>query len=126
VLAQIGRRMLLWVLTLVIVPLGTVSLVTYYQTRQALIGQIYATLNVTADSLKKQLDLFIENKEIRAREIASYRFLRDTLREINRQSGKAELIDELNNYLEKEKVPLDPDIYDILIFNKKGKFVSSS
>ena len=123
---QIGKRMILWVITLVIIPLGTVSLITYYQTRQTLIEQIYTTLNVTADSLKKHLDLFIENKTTRTKEVATYRFLRDTLREINRQSGKAELIDELNHYLTKEKVPMDPDIHDILIFNKHGKMVSSS
>lgn len=123
---QIGKRMILWVFTLVIIPLGTVSLITYYQTRQTLIEQIYATLNVNADSLRKQLDLFIEHKESRTREVATYRFLRDTLREIDQQPGKTELITELNHYLEKEKVPLDPDIYDILIFNKKGKIVSSS
>lgn len=125
-LTQIGKRMLLWVLTLVIIPLGTLSFVTYYQTRQTLIEQIYATLNVTADSLKKQLDLFIEIKENRTKEIATYRFLRDTLREIDHQPGKTELITELNHYLAIEKAPLDPDIYDILIFNKKGILVASS
>ncbi|MDH5768344.1 MAG: cache domain-containing protein [Nitrospirota bacterium] len=123
---QIGKRMLLWVLTLVIIPLGTVSLITYYQTRQTLIEQIYTTLNVTADSFKKQLDLFIKSKENRAREIAVYKFLRDTLSDLDQQEGKSDRFTELNQYLEKEKIPLDPDIYDILIFNKEGKLVSSS
>ena len=125
-LTQIGKRMLLWVLTLVIIPLGTVSFVTYYQTRETLIEQIYATLNVTADALKKQLDLFIENKENRAKEITTYRFLRDTLKKIDQQPGKTEPITELNHYLAIEKAPLDPDIYDILIFNTKGILVASS
>lgn len=123
---QIGKRMILWVFTLVIIPLGTVSLITYYQTRQTLIEQIYATLNVTADALKKQLDLFIEIKENRAKEITTYRFLRDILKEIDQQPGKTEPITELNRYLAIEKAPLDPDIYDILIFNKKGILVASS
>jgi len=124
--SQIGRRLLLWVVTLVIIPLGTVSFITYYQARKALIEQIYATLNVGADSLETQLASFFESKRDRAKEVATYRFLRDTLGQIQQQPGREELIVELNQYLVREKAPLDPDIYDILIFNSEGVLTSST
>jgi len=118
--------MLLGVLTLVIIPLGLVSLITYYQARKILVEQIYTTLNVTSDSLRRELTLFLESKKKQAREIVVYRFLRETLREINKHPERSDLIAELNQYLAVEKAPLDPDIYDILVFNKEGRLTSST
>lgn len=118
--------MLLGVLTLVIIPLGLVSLITYYQARKILVEQIYTTLNVTSDSLRRELTLFLESKEKRAREVVSYRFLREILRKVNKHPERPDLIAELNRYLAIEKAPLDPDIYDILVFNKEGKLISST
>lgn len=39
---------------------------------------------------------------------------------------RVELTAELNQYLSTEKALLDPDIYDILIFNKEGTPTSST
>lgn len=125
-ISQIGKRMLLAVLTLVIIPLGLVSLITYYQARKILVEQIYTTLNVTSDSLRRELTLFLDSKKQRASEVVAYRFLREILREINKHPEKSDLIAELNQYLAMEKAPLDPNIYDILVFNKKGKLISST
>ena len=124
--SQIGKRLLLWVLTLVIIPLGTVSFITYFQARKALIEQIYTTLNVVSDSLRTELVSFLESKKNRVKEVATYRYLRDTLRQIYQHPERKELIVELKKYLVREKAPLDPDIYDILIFNREGALISST
>jgi PAS domain S-box-containing protein len=124
-ISRIGKRMLKWVATLVIVPLGLISYINYYQAKQIITGQIFNTLNVSADSLKRDLNSFLESKKKRAIDFTHDKFLRETLAELNQHPELTEHVTALKQHLAIDKIPLDEDIYDILVFNGKGRLASS-
>lgn len=120
------KRMLIWVFTLVIVPLGLINFVTYYEGKKIITEQNYTTFNVMRDSLKIKLLLFIENKKNRITDFTSDRFLRDILIKLDKNPGRIDLIDILSQNMIIDKASKDTDIFDILIFNKSGKLLSST
>ncbi len=125
-ISQIGKRMLKWVATLVIIPLGFISYINYYQARQIITGQIYTTLNASADSLRRDLVSFLESKKKRAIDFTHDKFLRETLTELNQHPELTDHVTALKQHLAIDKIPLDEDIYDILVLNRKGRLVSST
>lgn len=125
-ISQIGKRMLKWVATLVIIPLGFISYINYYQARQIITGQIYTTLNASADSLRRDLVSFLESKKKRAIDFTHDKFLRETLAELNQHPELTDHVTALKQHLVIDKIPLDEDIYDILVFNGKGRLASST
>ncbi len=125
-MSLIGKRMLFWIIVLVIIPLVLLSLIVYYRGKQIVREQLYVTLRVTADSVEGQLLELINNKKDRVRDFSSDGFIRERLKEINKQSGRPDLVNLLNQHLTKNKKPLDNDILDIFIFDNKGRPVSGT
>ncbi|MBI5374069.1 MAG: PAS domain-containing protein [Candidatus Schekmanbacteria bacterium] len=116
--------MLLWVFIFVIIPLGFVSYRIYEYGKKIITDQIYSNLEIEADNGKTQLLLFIENKKSRTLDFSISSTLQNCLREVNNNNRDySEDINNLRQNLVKKKIPIDPDIYDILIFDSKGNIV---
>lgn len=125
-ISQIGKRMLKWVATLVIIPLGFISYINYYQARQIITRQIYTALNASAESLKRDLISFLESKKKRAIDFSRDKFIRETIADLNQHPELSGHVTALKQHLVLDKIPLDEDIYDILVFNIKGRLASST
>ncbi len=125
-MSRIGKRMFIWIIVLVIIPLVLLSLIVYHRGKQIVKEQIYVTLKVTADSVEAQLLELINNKKDRVRDFSSDGFIRERLKELNKQPGRPDLVNQLNQHLTKGKKPLDNDILDIFIFDNKGRPVSGT
>ena len=123
-LSYTGKKMLFWVFIFVIIPLGFASYRIYDHGKKIITDQIYSTLKIEADNAKTQLLLLLENKKARTLDYSISTTLQNCLREVNRNpKNSSEAINNLRQNLVKKKIPLDPEIYDILIFNSKGDIV---
>lgn len=123
-LSQTGRKMLLWVSTLVIVPLGAVSLLNYYQARQVITAQIFTSFNIIIDSLRTKVDTHLQGKKDFTLGIAASPHLRELLADsrLNRGGTRSEI----RRFLMHDKVPLDPDIFDVIVLDRSGNFLAST
>lgn len=124
-LSRFGKRILLWIIVLAILPLGLISLVVHRQGKNIIRAQIYTLLNITADSIKAQVLNLLNSKKNRITDFSSDGFIRSSLERINKQPDDTQTIKALSLHL-KNKASLDKDILDIFIFNKQGKPVAST
>ncbi|MBI5234531.1 MAG: HAMP domain-containing protein, partial [Deltaproteobacteria bacterium] len=125
-LSTIGRYTLFWVITLVILPLALVSATVYNQGRHILEEEILSSLHIISAGLRSKLLLVLDMKKSRALDFSSDGFIRESLKNINSNIQPAKNSAALSTHLSKNKAPLDPDIYNILVFNKNGKVAAST
>jgi HAMP domain-containing protein len=118
--------MLLWVITLVIIPLALVSLVNYYQAQKIITDQIYVTFDVLIDSLRTQMVIMIESLKSRVRDFTSDRALITLLSDVRSHPDRGQAVADLNKHVLRDKALAKADIYDILVFNGTGALIASS
>ncbi len=125
-MGKFGKRLLGWIIILVIVPLALVSLLVYSRGKDILRGQVYTTLEVAADGVRSRLFGLIEQKKNRVRDFSSDGFIRERLEEIAVRPDDAGAARRLDGHLARNKKPLDSDILDIFIFDRTGRPVAGT
>lgn len=123
--SRFGKRIVFWIVILVVLPLGLVSFIVYHQGKKIIRKQIYTILNITTNSIEVQILNLLYSKENRITDFASDGFIKSGLERINKQPRDIQTIKALNLHL-KNKAFLDKDILDIFIFNKQGKPIAST
>lgn len=125
-ISHLGKKLLLWIVVLVIIPLGLVSMVVYSQGKRIISDQIYAILHITADSIEARLLSILDDKRHRVYDYGSDGYIQEKLRSINQGTSELASVSELNQHLSRNKKSLDPDILDIFLFDQKGRLVAST
>ncbi len=110
-ISRFGKRILFWVVIMVILPLGLLSFMVYRQGREIVKAQIYTILNVTADSVEAQILNFLDSKKSRITDFTSDGFIQSNLGLLAEQPRDTQTIKALNLHL-KNKASLDKGIIE--------------
>ncbi len=125
-MSKIGKKIFLWILIIIIIPLSISTLGLYFNGRDIVKDQIYSSLEINARRIELSLSTIISHKIIRLRDFSSDGFLRLSLSKLSQQPQNYEIISALENHLMTSKIPIDPDIVNIAVFNEEGRLITSA
>ncbi|MFQ5712957.1 MAG: diguanylate cyclase [Candidatus Scalinduaceae bacterium] len=127
------RKLLFWLLVIVIIPSGLTGFFGYKIGQNILEGYVYKQLSITAEGIRDRIDSFLKIKKERVVDFGSDGFIRDQTERIGSygkaptERGKADnLMTDLSNHLAKNKVPLDVDILETFVMDMHGEIIASS
>lgn len=103
--------------TFPIIIIGTIS---YYSSKEAIKNKIFDSYTAIVESREKAVLLYVKNKIDRVIEFADDGYI------INKLNQRRIYNNELNQYLHKNKMPHDMEIYEIFIMNNKGIIIAST
>src|SRR3989304_1995820 len=125
-MSKIGKKIFLWILIIIIIPLSISNLGLYFNGREIVKDQIYSSLEINARRIELSLSTIISHKIIRLRDFSSDGFLRLSLSKLSQQPQNPDIISALENHLITSKIPIDPDIVNIAVFNEEGRLITSA
>src|SRR3990170_8195521 len=125
-MSKIGKKMLFWILAVVIMPLGIISLTVFRLGKRILKEQIYSSLAVMADNVEAQTLSLLDAKINRTLDFSSDGFIHESLKTINGGPQRKNSTNALINHLVKNKKPVDKNILDIFVFDRKGRLAAST
>jgi len=125
-MSKIGKKIFLWILIIIIIPLSISTLGLYFNGRDIVKDQIYSSLEINARRIELSLSTIISHKIIRLRDFSSDGFLRLSLSKLSQQPQSHEIISALENHLITSKIPIDPDIVNIAVYNEEGRLITSA
>ncbi len=125
-MSKIGKKIFLWILIIIIIPLSISNLGLYFNGRDIVKDQIYSSLEINARRIELSLSTILSHKIIRLRDFSSDGFLRLSLSKLSQQPQNHEIISALENHLITSKIPIDPDIVNIAVFNEEGRLITSA
>ena len=125
-IGRIGKKMLFWIIVLVVIPLLATNLFIYKQQKRVLKEHIYHSLIHSTHTVESQILSTLYLKKERVKDFSTDGFIRLNLEAINSQPGNIGHRERLNNHLTKNKLQLDNDIADISVYNKKGELIAST
>ncbi|MGR3302466.1 MAG: sensor histidine kinase [Candidatus Scalindua sp.] len=124
---SIKNKLLVFALSISLVPIFVITPVYYLSARKALKQQISEKMIAVAESKKLHVETFLNAIEARATDFSSDGFIRDSLNIINRKGLlKQDAVINLNKHIKDNKLPLDPDMASITILDKAGMVVAST
>jgi len=125
-MSKIGKKIFLWILIIIIIPLSISTLGLYFNGRDIVKDQIYSSLEINARRIELSLSTILSHKVIRLRDFSSDGFLRLSLSKLSQQPQSHEIISALENHLITSKIPIDPDIVNIAVYNEEGRLITSA
>jgi len=125
-MSKIGKKIFLWILIIIIIPLSISTLGLYFNGRDIVKYQIYSSLEINARRIELSLSTILSHKVIRLRDFSSDGFLRLSLSKLSQQPQSHEIISALENHLITSKIPIDPDIVNIAVYNEEGRLITSA
>ena len=123
---SIKTKLLIFGLSISLIPISTITTIYYLNARSMLREQILQDFKAIAESKKIHTISFIEAKKGRTMDFGSDGFIRDSLETIARKGYQSQTVANLNSHLNVNKKPLDPHILAIAIVNLDGKVISST
>lgn len=123
--SHLGKKLLIGIITLVIVPLGLVSFIVYSHAKQIIKEQIYTVLNVSAASINGQLLSFLSESKSRVTAISSDGLIREELKNLKTGNPKAGTKARLNKRLSEIKTQ-QPEILGIFVFKSDNSLYASA
>ncbi len=124
---SIKNKLLVFALSISLVPILVITLVYYLSARKVLKQQISDEMIAVAESKKLHVDAFLKAIEARAVDFSSDGLIRSNLDIINREGYLKQASNtNLNKHLKASKLPLDPEIAAITILDKAGMVVAST
>src|SRR3990172_221054 len=125
-MSKIGKKIFLWILIIIIIPLSISTLGLYFNGRDIVKDQIYSSLEINARRIELSLSTILSHKIVRLRDFSSYGFIRLSLSKLSQQPQNPDIISALENHLLTGKIPIDPDIVNIAVFNEEGRLITSA
>lgn len=105
----------------ILLPLCTVFYLNYQSNKERIEGLVLDTLETLSSEREKNLLLFLEMNKERIRDFSTDGVIR---RAMERSGGV--FSKELGEYVSKNKLPLETDMSEIVLFSPKGKLVAST
>lgn len=123
----VGRKLIVSFLALSLIPIAIIGFTSYLSAKRALQQQALNSLTAIAQGREIAIGLHLEAEKELCRAFASDGFIREILEKIKQKGSESEnLSQELNEYLLKEKLPLAPNSYEIMVLDLEGRIVASS
>ena len=123
---SIKARLLIYGLSISLIPISIITTVYYLNARSILKQQILQKLTAIAESKRQHLLTFVDAIKGRAIDFSSDGFIRDSLDTIAQGGGQNYSMDSLNKHLVNNKMSLDPHILAIDVVDIDGKVASST
>ena len=123
---SIKTRLLIFGLSISLIPISIITTTYYFNTRRALKSHQLQKMTAIAESRKFHTIGFIKAKEGRTIDFSSDGFIRDSLETIASRGYQSHTVTNLNKHLKDNKMPLDPQIVAIAIVDLDGRIVSST
>src|SRR3989304_1184984 len=125
-MSKIGKKIFLWILIIIIIPLSISTLGLYFNGRDIVKDQIYSSLEINARRIELSLSTILSHKIIRLRDFSSDGFIRLSLSKLSQQPQNPDIISALENHLLTGKIPIDQDSVNIAVFNEEGRLITSA
>lgn len=128
-LGRLGKKILLYFVTISFIPMVVIGTVGYIYIRIFIREQVFSTLSATAKSMRENLSILIEEKKNRTRNLAADPdgYIRDSLEKIYTGTEESEKTSkDLSNYLDISSYPILSSCFERFILDVQGKVVASS
>ncbi|MCF6158071.1 MAG: PAS domain S-box protein [wastewater metagenome] len=126
-LRTIKNRLLLFTLSLSLIPIIAVTAMHYFNARATLKRQIFGQLRAVAESKRIHFLHLMEAKKARVIDFSTDGFIRNGLERIIREGvNKDHEVPRLNRYLSRVKLPLCNNLVAITLINKDGTVIAST
>lgn len=114
-----------------LIPIAIVGYISYSSGKTALRERLFNSLITIAKSRETAVNVFLEGKQGRVIDFASDGFIRDNLiildtMGVSVPGNRRDVVEEINNHLIKNKMPLDADIYGINVTDLNGRVIAST
>lgn len=124
---SIKVKLLVFSLCISLIPIAAITVIYYYNSRNAIMQRIFRDFQAVAESRKLNVRTFLETIKGRTGNFSSDGFIRNSLEKITEGSdGAGETVHSLNKHLLVNKKPLDRFLRAIFITNMQGRIVSST
>lgn len=128
-LGRLGKRILLWFVTISFIPMVIVGLIGYIYVRMSISKDVIPALSETTARVKENLLRLIEEKKNRTINLASDPdgFIKDCLEKLySGKGGDKKIAKDLSSYLDIGAYPLTSYCFERFIIDVQGKVVASS
>ncbi len=123
----IKNKILFWFLLPTILVAIATTVFCYCYTTSIVKKNVYSQLEIAADELISNTNIFLSGKQGRTADFSSDGFIRDCTEGIVRNDSRREYYTKaLNTHLVTNKTPLDPDILDLFVVDLNGMVIGST
>lgn len=125
ILGVLGKRLLLYFVTLSLIPALVLSYINYIHSKKLLETELFNELSLVGQALAEHINEFLRNGENSAKHFSSDGFIRGHLEKIVTVAENTNISQELSKYLD-YKTKLEPRFQETFTTNPKGIVVASS
>ena len=125
ILGVLGKRLLLYFVTLSLIPALVLSYINYIHNKKLLETELFNELSLVGQALAEYINEFLRHGENSAKHFSSDGFIRDHLEKIVTVAENTNISQELSKYLD-YKTKLEPRFQETFTTNPKGIVVASS
>ena len=125
ILGVLGRKLLLYFVTLSLIPALVLSYINYVHSKKLLETELFNELSLVGQALVEHINEFLRHGENSAKHFSSDGFIRDHLEKTANVTENTNASRELSKYLE-YKTKLEPRFRETFTTNPRGIVVASS
>src|SRR3989339_740200 len=125
ILGVLGKKLLLYFVTLSLIPALVLSYINYIHNKKLLETELFNELSLVGQALAEYINEFLRHGENSAKHFSSDGFIRDHLEKIVTVAENTNISQELSKYLD-YKTKLEPRFRETFTTNPKGIVVASS
>ena len=125
ILGVLGRKLLLYFVTLSLIPALVLSYINYIHNKKLLETELFNELSLVGQALVEHINEFLRHGENSAKHFSSDGFIRGHLEKIVNVTENTNISQELSKYLD-YKTKLEPRFQETFTTNPKGIVVASS
>lgn len=122
----LGAKIILNYSVTIILGIFILSYLNYYSAEKNLKNQLFHDLALTSAVEKENVLGFLDYTKSRAVDFSSDGFIRDSAKQIINEKNTAEIAENLNAHLVKNKMSLDKGIIGINVLDLNGKIIAST
>ena len=123
---SIKARLLIFGLSISLIPISIITTIYYLNARDTLKNQIIQNFKAIAESKKTHIISLIQSKKGRTVDFSSDGFIKESLEIITQRGNQSYAVASLNRHLLENKKPIDSYLDAIAIVNLDGKVVAST
>src|SRR3990172_7192592 len=125
ILGILGRKLLLYFVTLSLIPALVLSYINYIHNKKLLETELFNELSLVGQALVEHINEFLRHGENSAKHFSSDGFIRDHLEKTTNVTENTNASQELSKYLD-YKTKLEPRFRETFTTNPRGIVVASS
>ena len=118
ILGILGRKLLLFFVTLSLIPALVLSYLNYVQSKRLLETELFNALSLACEAMAEHINEFLRNGENSAKHFSSDGFIRDRLEKVVTVTENTNISQELSKYLD-YKTKLEPRFRETFTTNPK-------